>query len=90
MSGKCREYFIFAIRNLQPMNKQKLAAIYRRHIETAKTMKAVAEQQIITATQIESEATAFLDELGVQKGGTRKGKEEITPAMLKILANLTK
>lgn len=72
------------------MTKQKQIAHFKQILEAAKMLKAVAAQELNTATRLESEAIAALDELGVQKGRGRKAKYEMPEEMiLQLRAKIT-
>lgn len=73
------------------MTKREKELKYKKMIAMAQNLKAVAEQQMIMATRIESEAKSALDELGVSTGQARRGKTDVLSESdkLELLGSLT-
>lgn len=75
------------------MNKSEKIKFYKKQIETCRDMKAVAEQNMIIATRLESEAKSALELLGANPEHSRKRKYDgvlSEEQKLKLTANLIK
>ncbi len=72
------------------MNKTKQIEFYKTQLKTARELKAVAEQNMAIATQIESEAKSALEMLGASTERSRKGNVLSEQMKNSLRASLTK
>ncbi|MBA4155041.1 hypothetical protein [Flavobacterium sp.] len=72
------------------MNRTEQISFYKRQLNSARELRAVAEQNISIATQLESEAKSALEMLGASTERSRKGN--VLPEQLRnsLRASLTK
>lgn len=74
------------------MNIAKQIQFFKQQLALAQDTKLIAEQQIIIATRLETQAKSALEELGDSSGRAAKAKKyEISPELaLKYKAQITK